>query len=490
MQYTIVLVMKFIITLLFALSCIHTLNKYSMTDTALGNAGWNTKPILTYLFDDLQEKVESMGNKLLYRNKKKILNAIKKYGETNVKYIIHSYILDIGYGLHNEGLLTDKTDQVKELFDSYHEIPKEELQYYIKQLTNINGMDINDEELYKKIFEVSKNDSNINTNAIAHFATQAYDYLVKEGTLQSEQLNTAAVANKISDASSVKNKETEQTLTNTQTTVKGSYTKVSANAQNAVPKNTQNAVSANAQNTVPINAKNEIPENTQNAVSTNTQNAVPENAKNAIPKNTQNAIPKNTQNAISKNTQKAIPKNTQNAIPKNVQKAIPKNTQNAGSTNAKNAVSTNAKNAVSTNTQKAIPINAVDTSVTNTPVDSANAKNKLHTKLSKYMSRHRVGKHKKSIAILSTVLGIMGIGGAYYATGSTDALDTIGSDTDTEVLNDTNDTAQRHGVCIATITACTVLLALCAIVTYFITKKKKQPDITYTAMGLIQPINI
>ena len=117
--------------------------------------------------------------------------------------------------------------------------------------------------------------------------------------------------------------------------------------------------------------------------------------------------------------------------------------------------------------------------------------NKLETKFSKYISKFRVGKHKKSIALLSTMLGIMGIGSVYYATeNKNSALDTMGSDTDTEVLNDTNDTAQRNGVCIATITTCTVLLALCAIVTYFITKKKKQPDIICSAMGLIQPINI
>ena len=41
-----------------------------------------------------------------------------------------------------------------------------------------------------------------------------------------------------------------------------------------------------------------------------------------------------------------------------------------------------------------------------------------------FMSMHRVGKYKL-IALLSTVLGIGTIGGAYYATGSTDALDTI-----------------------------------------------------------------
>ena len=41
------------------------------------------------------------------------------------------------------------------------------------------------------------------------------------------------------------------------------------------------------------------------------------------------------------------------------------------------------------------------------------------------MSRLKATKYKIPIALLSTVLGIGTIGGAYYATGSTDALDTM-----------------------------------------------------------------
>ena len=110
---------------------------------------------------------------------------------------------------------------------------------------------------------------------------------------------------------------------------------------------------------------------------------------------------------------------------------------------------------------------------------SADITNDMYTKLSKYMSMLKLTQHKIPIAILSTVLGIGTIGGVYYATGSTDALDTIGSDTDTEVLNDTNDTAQRHGVCIATITACTVLLALCTTTAYWIVCRQVV-DTTYS----------
>ena len=126
----------------------------------------------------------------------------------------------------------------------------------------------------------------------------------------------------------------------------------------------------------------------------------------------------------------------------------------------------NAHEVLNTNTEAST--HAVDTIITDTPVESAGIKNDLYTKFNKFMLMLKLTQHKIPIAILSTVLGIGTIGGAYYATGSTDALDTIGSDTDTEVLNDTNDTAQRHGVCIATITACTVLLALCTTTAYWI----------------------
>ena len=145
--------------------------------------------------------------------------------------------------------------------------------------------------------------------------------------------------------------------------------------------------------------------------------------------------------------------------------------------------SVTAHEVLNTNTEAST--HAVDTIITDTAVESAGIKNDLYNKFSKYMSMLKLTQHKIPIAILSTVLGIGTIGGVYYATGSTDALDTIGSDTDTEVLNDTNDTAQRHGVCIATITACTVLLALCTTTAYWIVCKQQQPDSAYTTIGML-----
>ena len=152
---------------------------------------------------------------------------------------------------------------------------------------------------------------------------------------------------------------------------------------------------------------------------------------------------------------------------------LPASTDSAVAANTDSTVAASTDSAVAASTDSAVA-DAVDASMTNTAVDSADAANALDTKLNRFMSRLKATKYKIPIAVLSTVLGIGTIGGVYYATGSTDALDTMGSDTDTEVLNDTNDTAQRHGVCIATITACTVLLALCTTTAYWIVCKQKQ----------------
>ena len=58
-QYNIVFTMKFTISILFVLICIYTLSAYDMTDTALGNAGLNAKPIDSAYFTDLQRYLKN-----------------------------------------------------------------------------------------------------------------------------------------------------------------------------------------------------------------------------------------------------------------------------------------------------------------------------------------------------------------------------------------------------------------------------------------------
>ena len=344
--------MKFnIIYVLITLSYKLIQNGYDITDTALGNAGLNVKPIPEFVFENFKKEIQNINKIMRYRNSDDVVTVIKKYAYENIGTIKKDYECDVKYNLYKAGVLADEEHSYNEYPELYHKISKTELTYYKKKLDNIEDIDVDSDTISENIHEIMNIDSNTKNNAIKHFVTQAQDYLVKHRILQPKKPSSTKI---VSDGNVIKNnmhKDLEQKLT-----------KVHKNAKNSV------------------------------------------------------------------NTHEVL------------------------------------------NNSEAAVADAVDVSIIDT--DSENVANKLHTKLSKYMSMHRVGQHKIPIAILSTVLGIGTIGGVYYATGSTDALDTIGSDTDTEVLNDTNDTAQRHGVCIATITACTVLLALCTTTAYLMVCKR------------------
>ena len=358
-QYNIVFAMQLvIILLLITVACKLMQSMYSMTDTALGNAGMNVKPISYGYLEKVKKIIDNIENPYLYHNRKKVVDAIEKYANDNID-IVDEYSDDIRYSMYKAKFLICTGNHYEDNIN-FHRISNTDLEIYKDQLKKIEGMNIDDDEVYEHINEFLDNDTNSDNKAMKHFVTHAQDYLVEKGTLQPKQPNTAAIADKVSDGTGIKNTETAQTLTN-------------AHADTGA---------------------------------------------------------------------------TTHAV-------------------------------LHTNTEATVA-HAVDTSITDTPISSADTKNDLYTKLNKYMSMHRVEHYKIPIAILSTVLGIGTIGGVHYATGSTDALDTIGSDTDTEVLNDTNDTAQRHGVCIATITACTVLLALCTTTAYWIRKKKQQQHSTHS----------
>ena len=333
-----------IMLFLIAVSCVHIQSVYCMIDTALSNAGLNTKPIDTDDFEKATETISNM-NKAQYSNTDDVVNALEQYAKENINRIKTYYKWDIKYSLVNANFLTNNKNYYKDT-KLYHELPKTVLDDYKNKLTNIQGLDA-DDDIYTSINEIMEKDIKTEKKAIEHFVTCAQDYFIQQDTLQSKQPNTA-IAEKVSDAKTVMHAEPAKT------DVEGSI------------------------------------------------------------------------------------------------------------------------------------VHAVDTIITDTPVESAGVTNDLYTKLSKYMSMLKLTQHKIPIALLSTVIGIGTIGGAYYATGSTDALDTIGSDTDTEVLNDTNDTAQRHGVCIATITACTVLLALCTTTAYWIVcKQVQQHDSAYTTIDML-----
>ena len=337
----------------------------------LGNAGLNGKPIYNFYSKDLTGIVNHIDEISRYRNSKGIVDRINQYAKDHIDSIILHYFADIRYSLYKAGFLTDKENHIKWYLQAYHKILDTELPFYSDKLDKSKKMDFEDEKLREYINKALDADADTQKKAIEHFTRVAQDYLVEQGILQPKQPDTAAIAEKVNDATGIKHTEPAQTSTNEHENVDNSAT-------------------------------------------------------------------------------------------------------------IHEVLATNAEGSVA---------DAVDTSITDTLIDSADIKNDLYNKLSKYMSMLKLTQYKIPIALLSTVLGIGTIGGAYYATGSTDALDTIGSDTDTEVLNDTNDTAQRHGVCIATITACTVLLALCTTTAYWIVCRQVV-DSAYTAMDMMQQINI
>ena len=385
---------------------------YSMTDTALGNAGMNVKPIYYGYLEKVKEIIDNIENPYLYHNRKKVVDALEKYANNNID-IVDEYSDDIRYSMYKAKFLICTGNHYEDNIN-FHRISNTDLEIYKDQLKKIEGMNIDDDEVYEHINEFLDNDKNSDNKAMKHFVTHAQDYLVQQGTLQAKQPNTVAIADKVSHVIGIKNTEPAQTLTNAQKDVDTGAT-------------------------------------THAVLHTNTEAT-------------------GTDVDTGATTHAVLHTNTE-----------------ATGTDVDTGATTHA--VLHTNTEATVA-HAVDTSITDTPITSAGTKNDLYNKFNKYMSMLKLTEYKIPIAILSTVLGIGTIGGAYYATGSTDALDTIGSDTDTEVLNDTNDTAQRHGVCIATITACTVLLALCTTTAYWIVCKQVQPDSAYTAISMMQQTNI
>ena len=188
-QYNIVFTMKLVIVLLLiAVLWVLILCVYDMTDTALGNAGLNVKPISCSYFADAYEGVIGMDKNYLHRNEE-IGKAITKYANANSDDMITEYFHDIQYSLYEKGLLEGTTNPFRKNSHGYDEIPDTELEYYIK---NIPGSSETDAKNIDAIEEFIDNDSNTKKNAIEHFIRQAKKYLVEEST-QSKQLNTEAL---------------------------------------------------------------------------------------------------------------------------------------------------------------------------------------------------------------------------------------------------------------------------------------------------------
>ena len=198
MQYTIVFLMKFIITLSFALSCIHILNRYSMSDTALGNTGRNIKPISSSLFDEVKEKFKDIDKESLHRDDPDVVTTITKYITTNIDRIKENYKLDAKYSMDNVQFMTDKE---KKYINSpnFHRISDVDNKYFINQIID-KKLDLLSPKLQENIVALINADSTIEKKAIEHFIRHAKN-LVRKGILF-EKPSAAAMAQKLS---SIKN---------------------------------------------------------------------------------------------------------------------------------------------------------------------------------------------------------------------------------------------------------------------------------------------
>ena len=187
MQYTIVFAIQFVTMLvLTTMSCVPIQSVYGMTDTALGNAGLNSKPIDSAYFNDAKCIIEPIDTKFRYRNIKNVVDAIEKYAQGYLSDIKKDYKWDVKYSLVQDGVLTDKTYYYNMNPGSYHEILDTEVRYYADNLPNtIKGMDveINKEEVSESIDKLIKNDLNTDKKEMEHFVKVMQDYLVEQGTL-------------------------------------------------------------------------------------------------------------------------------------------------------------------------------------------------------------------------------------------------------------------------------------------------------------------
>ena len=158
------------------------LGMYDMTNTALGNAGLNVKPVFEFL-NGLKHTVDYVENEFRHRGSKQIVDEFNNISNFYSKFIVEEYIDDVVYALCRNKPLNK--------YLNFHEVNIEKLNYYKENIKGITEKDLTVNEIYNKVEEFIKNEPDVETTATDHFVKHAQDYLVAKGTLKPEQPSEA-----------------------------------------------------------------------------------------------------------------------------------------------------------------------------------------------------------------------------------------------------------------------------------------------------------
>ena len=197
MQYNIVFEMKFTITLLFALSCIRTLSRYGMTDTALGNAGQNSKPVFDDYFRKLKKMLQLKYKGLPQPSNEDLNKDIEEFANNNAHELITGYIEDVKYSLVERGFLKSIFSSFQNIhITNYHEIlEKKDLEAYKDQLKNFEHGFVDHANVQSAVRQVVINDPELKKKVVIQFVKYAKEYVADKKIFESKE--SSAIVNKI-----------------------------------------------------------------------------------------------------------------------------------------------------------------------------------------------------------------------------------------------------------------------------------------------------
>ena len=192
--------------------CILILCGYGITNTALGNAGLNVKPVYISYFEELQDIIKNMHQGVYYRSNENFGDTIKQHTINNIHDIKSIYKQDMKYSLCNTGFLKCKGSLFKKNLKSYHKLTDLELEIYQSQFSKLKKKSVEDKVLLTAIENFFDTVPSIKNRAIAHFIIHAQNYLVQQGILNPKQYR--ALDEVVNNIKNTRHKELTKTLAN------------------------------------------------------------------------------------------------------------------------------------------------------------------------------------------------------------------------------------------------------------------------------------